>query len=119
MSWASVPEMMAYFGVTTLDELEEIVAEFDLDALLADDGRLLGVTGSEMKEALFARHEREVGHRPDDEEAHAAAVALHHQTQAELKAERRHQRKLHLDRRVAARRRSRGRAPAGAGAASA
>ena len=104
---------MKYFGVSTLEELEEIIADFDIDALLTGDGKLLGIEGhDEMKEALFERHKKQFGHRPDDEVAHEAAVALHHATQAELKAQRKAHRKAHIDKRVKARKEARDGRPA-------
>lgn len=103
-AWASLPEAMRYFGVDTLEELEDIVVEFDIDAIVSDDGRLLGIQGTEeMKEALFERFRRAVGHRPDDHAAHTAAVALHHAAQDQLKAQRKERRRAHVDKRVRAR----------------
>jgi hypothetical protein len=102
--WASADEAMAYFGVTTLEELEDIVVEFDIDTVMSPDGRLVGVGGpEELKEALFERYRREVGHRPDDPAAHEAAVELHHQIQREMREARKAERRSHLDRRVKAR----------------
>jgi hypothetical protein len=107
-AWTNVDEAMKYFGVATVDELEDIVVEFDLDTIVADDGRLLGIQGAdEMKEALFERFKQQFGHRPDDPVAHGAAVALHHQAQAELKAQRKADRIKHVDKRVKARKEAR------------
>jgi hypothetical protein len=107
-TWASVDEAMKYFGLSTLEELEDLIVEFDLDTLVTDDGRLLGIQGAdEMKEALFERFKQQFGHRPDDPAAHEAAVALHHAAQAELKAQRKAKRKEHVDKRVKARKEAR------------
>jgi hypothetical protein len=107
-AWTNSGEAMRYFGVATLDELEDIIVEFDLDTILSEDGRLLGIQGAEeMKEALFERFKQKNGHRPDDPEAHAAAVEMHHAVQAELKAQRKAHRKEHVDKRVKARKEAR------------
>jgi hypothetical protein len=102
--WASAAEAMAYFGVDTLEELEDIVVEFDIDTVMDPEGRLIGVGGvEELKEALFERYRRKVGHRPDDPVAHEAAVELHHEVQRQMKEARKAERRSRLDRRVKAR----------------
>jgi hypothetical protein len=84
-AWLSRIEVCRYFGLADDDQgwdtLNEIVFEFDLDAELGPNGDVLRVDANQeaLREVLFVRHEREVGHRPDDAgriaEARQAAIA--------------------------------------------
>jgi hypothetical protein len=69
-------EALIYFGLDgDEEELERIVAEYDLLVDLDGLGRIETVEAEpeRLKEALFAEHERKVGHRPDDPEMMAYA----------------------------------------------
>lgn len=65
-------EACRYFGLTDDDEgwdaLNEIALEYKLDVELGPNGDVLRVNANdpEAKEALFGRHEKLAGHRPDD-----------------------------------------------------
>lgn len=62
---------MRFLGLADLEELEDLVADHDLPVRLYADGSILqvGRDGPDAwAEALFERHRRVVGHRPDDPE---------------------------------------------------
>lgn len=63
-------EAIRYFGLSNLDELEDLVVDHGLEAQLGRNHELEGVQGgAPAREALFTRHESAVGHRPDDRAA--------------------------------------------------
>ena len=50
-----------------IEELEEIVVDEEIDVELDDENdRIVGLDRAQLAGALFRKHEREVGHRPDN-----------------------------------------------------
>ena len=66
-NWMTPTEAMRFFGMDTVEELEQTIIEFDIEADFNTAGDVIAIECSDLKEALFTRHERQVGYRPDDE----------------------------------------------------
>jgi hypothetical protein len=116
-AWFSVDEALGYLGMDPWnpeneDLLEDWCVEHDVDVEVDDDGNLLEVDPIGLKEALFAKHEREVGHRPDDPKEHERATKERLQKDQDDKETRR-VRKQKLNRRVGQRRAAKARANGG------
>lgn len=77
MDWMSKDEAKNYFGAVTDEELEEIVADNDLDVELDDEDNIVLVGALQAKEALFKEHEKKFGVRPDDYRAMEKAQKEH------------------------------------------
>jgi hypothetical protein len=113
-AWFSVDEALSYLGLDPWapeneDLLEDWCVEHDVDVEVDDDGNLLEIDPIGLKEALFAKHEREVGHRPDDPEEHEKATKARLQKDQDDKETRR-VRKQKLNSRVGQRRAQRAKA---------
>jgi hypothetical protein len=109
--WLDVDEACRYLGLDPFaegaeDELEELVADFDIDCEVDDEGNLVTIDPDGLVEPLMQRYERRFGSRPDDPEVHARAVRLHEQ-QKKRQARNRRNRAQKLHRRVALRRAAR------------
>jgi hypothetical protein len=107
-AWFSVDEALGYLGMDPFDPenedlLEDWCVEHDVDVEVDDDGNLLEVDPIGLKEALFAKHEREVGHRPDDPKEHERATKARLDKDRDDKENRR-VRKQKLNQRVGQRR---------------
>jgi hypothetical protein len=116
-AWFSVDEALGYLGMDPWDPenedlLEDWCVEHNVDVEVDDDGNLLEVDPIGLKEALFAKHEREVGHRPDDPKEHEKATKERLQKDKDDKETRR-VRKQKLNRRVGQRRAAKARANGG------
>lgn len=95
-------EAMAYFGVDEHD-LERLAVDYELDVDVDTEGRITQLEVDEAtKAALFAEHQRQVGHRPDDPKAHAKAQKTERGREASAKRRRR-DRRARLEARVRAR----------------
>lgn len=68
MDWMLVDDAMRFFGLSSVEEVEDAAVEFNLPVLLGESGELTKVGAVGLKEALFTLHERKVGHRPDSPE---------------------------------------------------
>lgn len=66
MDTLSVKEALRFFGLDDVSDLERIVLEYDIDAEVDDAGGLVAIDAADLREPLFAEHERRHGHRPDD-----------------------------------------------------
>jgi hypothetical protein len=90
------------------DELNELVLEFDIDVELGPIGDVIRINANDpgIKEALFSRHERQVGHRPDDPKKMAATRSAMMNTALAARDQRQADRKARLGKRIAARKRS-------------
>jgi len=77
VNWISTLEAMQHLGLDLAEEydvLEDLVVEFDIDVEV-DKGMIWRVDGDDLKEPLFALHERRLGHRPDHPDAMKKARA--------------------------------------------
>jgi hypothetical protein len=111
-AWLDRTAACRYFGLTDDDDgwdaLNEIVLEFEIDAELGEVGDVLRINSNDpgMADALFVRHEREVGHRPDDsgriKKARRALIAA----EDEKRRGRESKRRSELGKRVALRKRT-------------
>jgi hypothetical protein len=72
MNWMDVQEALLFFGLEDMDELELLVLDHDIDALV-DQGRVVAIDANDVREALFELHRKRAGYRPDDQDASAAA----------------------------------------------
>lgn len=95
-------EAIRYFGLKSLEDLEEVCADYDLDYDLDKNGNLIGVNAEEARDVLFELHKEKVGHRPDDPEYMKKAEANRKRRESSQRL-RREQRKGMLVRRVAGR----------------
>jgi hypothetical protein len=108
-SWMTRTTACRYFGLTDDDEgwdrLNEIVDEFDIDCELGPIGDVLRVNANDpgVQEALFTKHEREVGHRPDHPERVAEARRQSVADRKAMRAHRQTERKAKLAKRIAKR----------------
>lgn len=77
--WMRRKESCRYFGIpdddSGWDVLNEIVLDYDIDAEMGENGDVIRINANDenVKEALFDRHARRQGHRPDDPEKVAEA----------------------------------------------
>lgn len=100
------------FGLTDddagIDELNELVDEFDIDVELGPIGDVVQINANDpgIKEALFTRHERQVGYRPDDPKKVSKARSIVMSSEMAAKDQRRADRRARLGKRIAARKRS-------------
>jgi hypothetical protein len=62
-------EALRYFGLPSTEEgyqqLEDLVAEYDIGVSLDEYDRIIEVDPTELKEVLFEEHKKKTGHRPD------------------------------------------------------
>ena len=100
--WLSWQEAMAYFGLDDQLDLERIAVEHGLDVDVDAEGHITLVDADDAKRALFAEHERAVGHRPDDPAAHAKAQKGTRAREASARRRRR-ERRARLEARVRSR----------------
>ena len=75
-SWMSREEAQRFFGglIDTDEELERFVLDHDIDAEVDDDGTIITIDASDIREHLFELHRSKLGHRPDDPDAQAKAA---------------------------------------------
>lgn len=110
--WMPRVQACRFFGLTDddagYDELNELVVEFDIDAEVGPIGDVIAINANDpgLKEALFARHHRKVGHRPDDSKKMGKARSIMMNTELAAKDQRKAARRDRLPKRIAARKRS-------------
>lgn len=88
----SLHEAIRYFGVESVQEVEDLCLDFDLDVEVDDEGQVVGINPDDAPRALFGLHERTVGHRPDEPERLAKelnAAKLKERKEAEERKKRR------------------------------
>lgn len=119
----NVKEMLAYLGLyrnsneyrsddevalaAAVEQLEEILVDEDVDVEVDDDDKLVSVRAAKMRDVLFNKHERDVGHRPDNPQKVREAKA-HEQQKREERRAARVKGKDRLKKRVMKRRAARG-----------
>jgi hypothetical protein len=106
-AWLRIEEAQMYLGLDPADpeseaELERIIDEYDIDVEVSDVGRIIGADPEGLKEALLDRYVKKTGHRHDDPKEHDKAMEKLEKDKVKRK-EGRHQRKVLLKRRLAAR----------------
>lgn len=73
--WQSAQEALKYFGLTKIEDLEDLVEDFKIDADISPEGELVAIDAADpqVAEALFELQRRRFGQRPDDPQAQAQA----------------------------------------------
>jgi len=112
-AWFDVDEALQYLGLdpwdpVNEDRLEEYIIDYQIEVEVDDEGNLLEIEPTALREVLFDLHQETVGHRPDDPEEQKKAMANEKRKRTNA-AKRRRDRRMKLIRRVSTRRRADGR----------
>lgn len=73
MDWMNPVEALKYLGLRSLEDLEDMLVDFEIPVQVGNDGELVKVGTDGIQEVLIERHHQRVGFRPSDERWKAQA----------------------------------------------
>jgi hypothetical protein len=82
MEWVDAEYALKFFGLESMDELEDLCDDQDLLVEMGAEGGLRSVAANELPKVLFEVHRRKVGKFPDDPH-HVAEARRQHQEKAD------------------------------------
>jgi len=81
MEWVDAEYALKFFGLESMDELEDLCDDQDLLVEMGAEGELRSIAANELPKVLFEVHRRRVGKFPDDPHHVAEARRLHQDKQ--------------------------------------
>lgn len=66
MDWMHPTEALRYLGLQSLEDLEDLLVDYEIPVRVNDSGVLVSVGSDGLREVLIACHRRRVGFEPED-----------------------------------------------------